>query len=193
MMNQFRTNTLFRRALVLPAVGLAALAIGIAGCGGDNDQPAAEPVAMAETTDSETMAEPAEETIVETAVDAGEFTTLVSLLEQTGLDETLSQDGPFTVFAPTDEAFAKVPAETLEQLAAQPKQLEAVLLYHVAEGEVEAADVVGMSSVATLNGASAPVEANGDVVRVGGAKVVQADVAASNGVVHVVDAVLIPS
>jgi uncharacterized surface protein with fasciclin (FAS1) repeats len=85
-----------------------------------------------------------------------------------------------------------VPKKTLDSLAANPDQLKAVLLYHVADGAVKAADVASMSSVATLNGASLPIKANDSVVRVGGAKVIQADVMASNGVIHVIDAVLIP-
>jgi uncharacterized surface protein with fasciclin (FAS1) repeats len=182
-----------RRASVLAAASLAALVVGITGCGGE-ETAAAEAPAQTMSTDTsmgETSA-PAEMNIVETAVAAGQFTTLTSLLQQTGLDKTLAEDGPYTVFAPTDKAFAKVPKKTLDALAANPDQLKAVLLYHVADGEVKAADVATMSSVATLNGASLPIKANDGVVRVGGAKVIQADVMTSNGVIHVVDAVLIP-
>ena len=181
-----------REASFLAAAALAALAIGAAGCGGD-ETAAAEATAqtMAETSMAETSA-PAEMNIVETAVAAGQFKTLASLLQQTGLDETLAEGGPYTVFAPTDEAFAKVPKKTLDALASDPDQLKAVLLYHVADGEVKAADVATMNSVETLNGASLPIKANESVVRVGGAKVIQADVMASNGVIHVIDGVLIP-
>jgi uncharacterized surface protein with fasciclin (FAS1) repeats len=191
-MKTARTSRL-RQASVLAAAGLAALAVGITGCGGDETaaaEPPAQTTAM-DTSMSETSAA-AEMNIVETAVAAGQFKTLASLLQQTGLDKTLAESGPYTVFAPTDEAFAKVPKKTLDSLAANPDQLKAVLLYHVADGAVKAADVASMSSVATLNGASLPIKANDSVVRVGGAKVIQADVMASNGVIHVIDAVLIP-
>ena len=191
-MKTARTSRL-RQASVLAAAGLATLAVAITGCGGD-ETAAAEPPAqtMAMDTSMGDTSAAAETNIVETAVAAGQFKTLTSLLQQTGLDKTLAESGPYTVFAPTDKAFAKVPKKTLDTLAANPDQLKAVLLYHVADGEVKAADVATMSSVATLNGASLPIKANDSVVRVAGAKVIQADVMASNGVIHVVDGVLIP-
>jgi uncharacterized surface protein with fasciclin (FAS1) repeats len=130
--------------------------------------------------------------IVETAVAAGGFTTLASLLERAGLAETLAGGGPFTVFAPTDEAFEAVPQETLDALAKDREMLRAVLLYHVVEGEARASDVASMRSAETLNGDSVRLRANGDTVRVDGARVVKADVTASNGVIHVIDEVLIP-
>lgn len=182
------------KASFLAAAALAALSVGTTGCGGD-ETAAAEPPAQtmaAETSTAETSA-PAEMNIVETAVAAGQFKTLASLLQQTGLDETLAESGPYTVFAPTDKAFAKVPEKTLNTLASNPDQLKAVLLYHVVDGEAKAADVATMNSVETLNGASLPIKVNESVVRVGGAKVIQADVMASNGVIHVIDRVLIPS
>jgi uncharacterized surface protein with fasciclin (FAS1) repeats len=189
------TYSKFRRVVAVPAIGLAALTVGLAGCGGNSEesaQPAAPPMTTTDST-GEMSTEPAGMTIVETAVETGQFTTLVSLLEQTGLDATLADAGPFTVFAPTDEAFSKVPKKTLEQLASKPKQLETVLLYHVLDGEAKAADVIGLDSAEMLNGASVSIKANGNEVRVGGARVVQADVTASNGVIHVIDRVLIPS
>jgi uncharacterized surface protein with fasciclin (FAS1) repeats len=137
-----------------------------------------------------TAAPPAD--VVETAVAAGQFTTLASLLEEAGLVETLQGKGPFTVFAPTDKAFAKVPKATLNALAADPAKLRAVLLYHVAKGRVPAARVVKLRSVATLNGKRVPVRVTGTNVRIGGARVTKANVAASNGVIHVIDRVLIP-
>jgi uncharacterized surface protein with fasciclin (FAS1) repeats len=182
-----------RKTSLLAAAALAALVVGITGCGGD-DTAAAEPPAQtmaADTSTGETSAS-ADTNIVETAVAAGQFKTLTSLLQQTGLDKTLAEGGPYTVFAPTDKAFAKVPKKTLDALAANPDELKAVLLYHVADGAVKAADVASMSSVETLNGASVPIKANDSVVRVGGAKLIQADVMASNGVIHVIDGVLIP-
>ena len=186
-------NPKLRQASFLAAAALAALAVGITGCGGDETAAAEAPAqtTAADTSMDETSAS-TEGNIVETAVAAGQFKTLTSLLQQTGLDKTLAESGPYTVFAPTDEAFAKVPQKTLDTLASNPDQLKAVLLYHVADGEVKAADVATMSSVATLNGASLPIKVNESVVRVGGAKVIQADVMASNGVIHVIDGVLIP-
>ena len=182
-----------RKASFLAAGALAALAVGITGCGGEDTAAAEAPAqTMAADTSMGQTSAPADMNIVETAVAAGQFKTLTSLLQQTGLDKTLAEGGPYTVFAPTDEAFAKVPKKTLDTLASNPDELKAVLLYHVADGDVKAADVATMSSVATLNGASLPIRVNDAVVRVGGAKVVQADVMASNGVIHVVDGVLIP-
>jgi uncharacterized surface protein with fasciclin (FAS1) repeats len=130
--------------------------------------------------------------LVQTAVAAGQFTTLASLLEDAGLVETLRGKGPYTVFAPTDKAFAKVPKATLKALAADPAKLRAVLLHHVAKGRVPAARVVKLRSVATLGGKRVQVRVTGANVRVGGARVTKADVAASNGVIHVIDRVLIP-
>jgi uncharacterized surface protein with fasciclin (FAS1) repeats len=191
-MNTAPTSKL-RKASFLAAGALAALAVGITGCGGEDTAAAEAPAqTMAADTSMGQTSAPADMNIVETAVAAGQFKTLTSLLQQTGLDKTLAEGGPYTVFAPTDKAFAKVPKKTLDALASNPEELKAVLLYHVADGDVKAADVATMSSVATLNGASLPIKANDAVVRVGGAKVVQADVMASNGVIHVVDGVLIP-
>ena len=130
--------------------------------------------------------------LVQTAVAAGQFTTLVKAVQAAGLVETLQGDGPFTVFAPTDAAFAKLPAGALEGLLANPEQLRAVLLYHVVPGRVTAAQVTGIQSAATVQGASVPVRVQNGRVSVGGAQVVQADVSASNGVIHVIDTVLMP-
>jgi len=131
-------------------------------------------------------------TIVDVAVDAGSFGTLVTALQATGLDAALAGDGPFTVFAPTDEAFAKLPAGTLDSLLANPDQLAAILKYHVVSGKVTAADVAGLSSAETLQGSSVSIDTSAGV-KVGGANVVTADVMASNGVIHVIDTVLIPA
>ena len=130
--------------------------------------------------------------IVQTAIAAGQFTTLASLLTKAGLADTVATGGPFTVFAPTDAAFAKVPKATLDALAADPAKLKAVLLYHVVSGRVTAADVVKLTSAKTLQGSSVAIKvANGSVL-VDGAKVTTADVTASNGVIHAIDSVLIP-
>ena len=131
--------------------------------------------------------------IVQTAVAAGQFKTLAMLLKTAGLAGTLQGKGPFTVFAPTDAAFAKVPKATLNALARDKAKLRAVLLYHVASGKVLARRVMSMSSVKTLNGQSLRIRITDGAVRVGTAKVAKADVLASNGVIHVIDRVLLPS
>ena len=131
--------------------------------------------------------------IVQTAVAAGQFKTLVSLVKQAGLAGALSGPGPLTVFAPTDAAFAKVPKATLAALAKSPAKLKAVLLYHVAKGKVTAGQVVKLTSVKTLQGGSLSVKVAGGKVYVGGARVVKPDVMASNGVIHVINKVLIPA
>jgi transforming growth factor-beta-induced protein len=133
-----------------------------------------------------------DQNIVQTAVAAGQFKTLASLLTSAGLVDTLSTGGPFTVFAPTDEAFAKVPKGTLDALAADPEKLKAVLLYHVVQGAVTAADVVKLTSATSLEGESLGIKVSGGSVYVDGAKVTTPDVMASNGVIHVIDSVLIP-
>src|SRR5688572_7904469 len=130
--------------------------------------------------------------IVRTAAAAGRFDTLVSLVKQAGLARTLRRDGPFTVFAPTDRAFSKVPDETLEQLAEDREQLRAVLLYHVLGKKVRSGRLVKRDSVKTLNGQSLHVRVEGQRVFVKNARVTAADIGATNGVVHVVNKVLIP-
>lgn len=133
-----------------------------------------------------------EANIVETAVAAGSFTTLVSLVEEAGLAETLANDGDFTVFAPTDAAFAKVPKKTLAALRADPAKLKAVLLYHVADGKLLANRVMKRTSIKTLNGASVDVKVTKGVVKINYARVKKANVEASNGVIHVINRVLLP-
>lgn len=131
--------------------------------------------------------------IVETAVAAGSFNTLVLAVKAAGLVDTLSGPGPFTVFAPTDEAFAKVPAATLESLL-KPEakdQLVGILTYHVVPGKVMAADVVGLTSATTVQGGNLTIDAS-DGVKVDGANVVQTDIECDNGVIHVIDAVVLP-
>jgi uncharacterized surface protein with fasciclin (FAS1) repeats len=130
--------------------------------------------------------------IVQTAVAAGQFKTLASLLTNAGLARTLQGKGPFTVFAPTDAAFAKVPKATLGALAENKAKLRAVLLYHVVRGKVTAAQAMKLRSATTLNGKPLTIRVNGGKVLVGGATVTKADVMASNGVIHVVNKVLIP-
>jgi uncharacterized surface protein with fasciclin (FAS1) repeats len=130
--------------------------------------------------------------IVSTAVSAGQFTTLASLLKKAGLVGALQRKGPFTVLAPTDAAFAKVPKSTLAALGADRAKLRSVLLYHVIAGKVPAAKVVKLRSAKTLNGQPVRIRVVEGKVFVGGARVVKTDVAASNGVIHVINQVLIP-
>jgi uncharacterized surface protein with fasciclin (FAS1) repeats len=130
--------------------------------------------------------------IVDTAVAAGSFKTLAAALQAAGLIDTLKGKGPFTVFAPTDEAFAKLPPGAVEGLLKDKAKLTAVLTYHVVAGKVGSAEVVKLNEAKTLQGGSVKIKVEGGKVGVDGAHVVKADVAASNGVIHVIDAVLMP-
>ncbi|MBL8294385.1 MAG: fasciclin domain-containing protein [Bryobacterales bacterium] len=132
--------------------------------------------------------------IVDTAVSAGSFNTLVAAVKAAGLVETLKGPGPFTVFAPTDEAFAKLPAGTVENLLKPENkaQLVSILTYHVVSGKVMAADVVKLKSASTVQGQSVKVAVKGSNVMVGNANVVKTDIETSNGVIHVIDTVLLP-
>ena len=130
--------------------------------------------------------------IVDTAVAAGDFNTLVTAVKAAGLVETLKGEGPFTVFAPTDAAFAKVPTDTLNALLADKTALANVLTYHVVAGKVMAADVVKLTSAETVQGQAVSVEVKDGKVYVDGAQVVTTDIKASNGVMHVIDAVILP-
>ncbi len=133
--------------------------------------------------------------IVNTAIKAGSFTTLVKAVKAAGLAETLSSPGPFTVFAPTDAAFAKLPAGTVEELLKPESKgkLTSILTYHVVPGQKSAAQVADLSSAATVNGKSVSIKSEPAGVFVGGAKVVQPDILASNGLIHVVDSVILPA
>jgi uncharacterized surface protein with fasciclin (FAS1) repeats len=130
--------------------------------------------------------------IVQTAVAAGQFKTLAKLLTRAGLASALQQPGPFTVFAPTDAAFKKVPKKTLNALLRNKAKLKAVLLYHVVPGKVTATDVAKLNSAKTLNSKDVRIRVSGSNVFVNKAKVTTPDVMASNGVIHVVNRVLIP-
>jgi uncharacterized surface protein with fasciclin (FAS1) repeats len=129
--------------------------------------------------------------IVDTAVAAGSFKTLAAALQAADLIETLKGEGPFTVFAPTDEAFAKLPAGTVEGLLKDKEKLTKILTYHVVSGRVMAADVVKVKEAKTLSGLAAPIDVSNGV-KVAGATVVKADIACSNGVIHVIDSVMLP-
>lgn len=151
---------------------------------------AATSVALLGTTARGVAAQ--QQDIVGTAVAAGSFTTLAKALTEAGLVETLQGAGPFTVFAPTDEAFAKLPAGALDKLLADKAALRQVLLYHVVPGRVMAADVVKLTSAKTAAGPSARVRTMNGNVMIDGARVVRTDVAATNGVIHVIDSVIMP-
>jgi uncharacterized surface protein with fasciclin (FAS1) repeats len=125
-------------------------------------------------------------------VAAGSFKTLATAMEAAGLVETLKGRGPFTVFAPTDEAFAKLPAGTVESLLKDKEKLTKLLLYHVVSGRVMAKDVVKLKSAKTAQGASVQITASGGKVMVDNANVIKTDVVASNGLIHVIDTVIIP-
>lgn len=129
--------------------------------------------------------------IVDTAVAAGKFNTLVKAVKAAGLADTLKGDGPFTVFAPTDEAFAKLPAGTVESLLNDKEKLAQILTYHVVPGRVMSSDVT-TGAVPTVQGQSLNVVVDKGAVKVNQAQVVQADVTASNGVIHVIDSVVLP-
>jgi uncharacterized surface protein with fasciclin (FAS1) repeats len=134
----------------------------------------------------------AKKDIVDTAIAAGSFNTLVKAIQAAGLVETLKGKGPFTVFAPTDEAFAKLPAGTLEGLLKDKAKLASILTYHVVPGKVMSSDVVKLSSAKTVQGQEVKISTAGGV-RVNDAKVVQTDIETTNGVIHVIDTVILPS
>ena len=136
----------------------------------------------------------AQKDIVDTAVSAGSFKTLVAAVKAAGLVDTLKGDGPFTVFAPTDEAFAKLPAGTVENLLKPENkdQLIAVLTYHVVAGKVMASDVVKLTEATTLQGQDVKIEVKGEKVHLNDATVVKTDIGTSNGVIHVIDTVILP-
>jgi uncharacterized surface protein with fasciclin (FAS1) repeats len=173
----------------ITTVAVLALALVAAACSSDDS---------ADTTTSvpvTTMAadEMTSSTIVDVATEAGSFSTLLAAAEAAGLVDTLNGAGPFTVFAPTDEAFAALPEGTVEGLLEDPEALAEILLYHVVAGEVPAADVVGLASATTVQGADIAIEVvDGGVVLNGTANVVTTDVDASNGVIHVIDQVILP-
>jgi len=178
-MHQFR---IVKLALAPVAIALAALAL-----------PAAVSAQQAGAHSSSAASAP-KENIVQVAVGAGSFTTLVKAVQAAGLVETLSGTGPFTVFAPSDAAFAKVPKATLDALLADRAALRSVLTFHVIPGRVGAADIVRSNGAKprTVNGQPLDIEVRAGKVYVNGAQVVTADIPASNGVIHVIDAVLLP-
>jgi uncharacterized surface protein with fasciclin (FAS1) repeats len=154
----------------------------------------AAPVGGGDASKHSTASVQARADIVDTAVRAGQFKTLAAALKAAGLVETLKGPGPYTVFAPTDAAFAALPAGTLEELLRPEnrKKLVAILTYHVVPGRVTATQVAGMESATTVEGGKLMIRASNAGVTVNGAHVISADVAASNGVIHAIDKVLMP-
>ena len=170
---------------------LAILFIGILVAGCTSTPPA--PVVTKAPTAVPTTAAPPMKNIVETAVADGRFTTLVAALQAAKLDGALSGPGPFTVFAPTDDAFKNLPPGTVESLLKQPEgQLKQILLYHVVDGKVMAADVVKLTSAKTLQGSNVNITVTNGVVKINDATVKITDIQTKNGVIHVIDKVLIP-
>ena len=170
---------------------MAILALVVAACSSSDEEAATTTTSAPETT--EAMAEEmTTDTIVDVAV-ANDFTTLVAAVQAAGLVETLQGDGPFTVIAPTDEALAALPEGTLEGLLEDPAALAEILTYHVVSGKVLAEDVVGLDSATSVQGGDIAIEVvDGGVVLNGSSNVVSTDVEASNGVVHVIDTVILP-
>lgn len=138
------------------------------------------------------MSQRAEKDIVDTAVGAGQFKTLVKLVQEADLVDALRGEGPFTVFAPTDEAFAKLPKSQVDALLKDKEALRRVLLYHVVQGKVMASDVTKMRSAKTLQGQNINIRVRNNTVQINDAKVVKADIVCSNGVIHVIDKVILP-
>jgi uncharacterized surface protein with fasciclin (FAS1) repeats len=189
---------------ILVAAAIIGLGLAATGCTApatpDSAPAASAPASSAASTPAPTMSESAAPDIVDTAVAAGGFTTLATALEEAGLVDTLKGDGPFTVFAPTDEAFAELPDGELDSLLKDKEALTGVLTYHVVPGEVMASQVAGMDGqeVTTAQGGTFTVNVkDGKVSLTDGAgntvNVIQTDVTASNGVIHVIDGVLLPS
>ena len=190
------------RTRVNKAFALAALAaVALSACGDDDDAADEAAATTPATTTPETTAPattaPEPGTIVDVAAAAGDFTTLVAAVEAAGLVETLSGPGPFTVFAPTDEAFAAALDSlglTAEELLADTETLTSILTYHVIAGEVPSSVVVTMDgqSAATVNGGEMMIGVDGETVMVNDATVTAVDIPASNGIIHVIDSVLLP-
>ena len=192
-----------RRFLKLFTFVLAG-ALVLAACGDDDESAESTETAETAETATETTMAPTETTvadptmdIVETATAAGDFTSLVAAVEAAGLVETLQGDGPYTVFAPTDEAFSAALEDlglTADELLADTETLASILTYHVVEGDVPAADVVGLDgqAVPTVNGADVEITVDGETVMVNDATVTTTDIFATNGVIHVIDSVLLP-
>jgi len=182
---------MFKKKSFLALSILVVLALVLAACAPATPEPTEEPTeVMTEEPTEEPTPEP--QSIVDIAVADGRFETLVAALQAADLAETLAGDGPFTVFAPTDEAFGKLPEGTVEALLEDIPALTDILLYHVVEGEVLAEDVVQLESAETLLGESVSIRVENDMVYINDAQVIITDIMADNGVIHVIDTVLLP-
>ena len=172
------------------ALFIGLFAFAVVGCSdSDNNNPTS--VTMGEQTQNSA----ASQDIVDTAIAAGSFNTLVAAVQAAGLEDTLRSDGPFTVFAPTDAAFDKLPDGTVESLL-QPENLEtlqSILLFHVSPGEYDAAKALEQGELPTANGEPVSVYIDGDSAEVNDANIIITDIQASNGIIHVIDAVILPS
>ena len=182
-----------KRRFAVLSCGVA-LALAVAACGGDDEEEATASGGGATTEQQQTQAQPAGKDIVTLAQETPELSTLVDAVTAADLAETLQGDGPYTVFAPTNEAFDAVGEDALAELLepANKDQLADVLTYHVVEGELKAADLSDGQKLTTVQGGELTVSVEGDTVKVGDATVAMPDVDASNGVVHVIDTVLMP-
>ncbi|NIQ98630.1 MAG: fasciclin domain-containing protein [Gemmatimonadales bacterium] len=178
----------------LAAVSLLLLsALSLAGCAREEPVEVSRPIPPPEPAEAPEPVETPKD-IVDTAIAAGSFQTLVKAVQAAGLVDTLKGEGPFTVFAPTDEAFAKLPAGTLDDLLKpeNKEKLTAILTYHVVPDKMMAADVAALDSATTVNGKDITITADEEGVTVDGARVVQTDIECSNGVIHVIDSVMMP-
>jgi uncharacterized surface protein with fasciclin (FAS1) repeats len=182
---------MFRKSLYV-AISAAFLVAACAPAATPEPTQAPEPAEPEATATTAPTATPAPKDIVGIAVEDGRFTTLVAALQAAELDQALKGEGPFTVFAPTDEAFAALPEGTVEALLGDIPALTEILLYHVVQGKVMAADVVELSQAETLQGQSVQVMVEDGKVMIDDAQVVLTDIEAANGVIHVIDAVILP-
>lgn len=183
---------------ILPLITVALASVALAACGSSSSSNGSSAASSPSTTNASptattTVANPPSMNIVQTAAGAGQFTTLVKLVKAAGLAGALSGTQKLTVLAPTDAAFAKVPASTLAALGTDKAKLRKVLLYHVVNGEVKANQIVTLKSAKTLEGSNVKITVTGGKVYVNNALVTKTDVLASNGVIHVINSVLIPA
>jgi len=179
-----------RISCIFLSIVLVAACLLATGC----TRPVTLPATESSTATPTATITPAPKNIVQTAVADGRFTTLVAAVQAANLTETLTGPGPFTVFAPTDDAFKKLPAGTVETLLKDPQgQLKQILLYHVVPGKLTAADVQQVKVLKTVQGENLTISTVNGTVMIDGAKVVIADINTSNGEIHVIDAVLVPS
>jgi uncharacterized surface protein with fasciclin (FAS1) repeats len=186
-----------KNSIIIGVVLLAIVGFAVFSQTNNDKASEAQPITnMQNTNQNQEMEQQMDQTnqknIVETAIEAGDFQTLVTAVQEAGLVETLSGPGPFTVFAPTDAAFEKIPTETLNGLLEDPEALTEVLTYHVVPGKVMAEDVLNLTTATTVQGSDVTIDAS-EGVMINNANVVQTDIETSNGVIHVIDTVLLPN